>query len=374
MRVVHISKVTGIAGSEGHLLMLLPALAQQGVEARMLVLEDPRRPADSFCHEMAARGVPVETLPIRRDVAPALVERLAARLRALRPHLVHTHLIHADLYGLFAAQRAGVPCAVSTRHNDNPFRRRLLIRWLNGQAMRRAARVIAISQALARFVAEVEGVERTKIVTIPYGFQPPHYPPDARQRARAELGYGPHEPLVGVFGRLIRQKGVDVLLLAFPRVRERFPQARLLVVGDGALRGELEAQARALGIAEAVRFTGWVERAHRLMPACDVIAMPSRWEGFGLVALEAMGASRPLVASRVSALPEIVVDGETGWLVPPEDAHALAEAIIALLADAERAAAMGQAGYRRLLAEFPVQRMVQATHHLYRELVGEGSQ
>lgn len=369
MRILHISKVTGIAGSEGHLLMLLPALAQQGVETHMLVLEDPARPAQTFCREMAARGVPVEVMPIRHDVASGLVSRLTARLRALRPDLVHTHLIHGDLYGLFAARRAGVLFAVSTRHNDNPFRRRPLIRWLNRQAMRRATRVIAISQALARFVAEVEGIDCAKIVVIPYGFTPPAYPSDARQRARAELGCGPHEPLLGFFGRLIPQKGVDVLLAAFPAICERVPQARLLVVGDGALRGDLEAQARELGIEEAVIFTGWVEQAHRLMPACDAIAMPSRWEGFGLVALEAMGASRPLVASRVSALPEIIVDGETGLLVPPEDASALAEAAAALLADAERAAAMGQAGYRRLLAEFPVERMVQATYNLYAELV-----
>lgn len=370
MRVVHISKVAGIAGSEGHLLMLLPALARRGVEVSMLVLEDPRRSADAFCREMTARGIPVGMLSIRGHLDPALPGRVATYLRRLRPDIVHTHLIHADLYGLFAAWRAGVPHAVSSRHNNNPFHRRPLIKWLKRMAMRRADRVIAISHAVAQSVADVDRVDASRIVTIHYGFEPPQYAADARDTARAMVGLPSGVPLIGMFGRLIPEKGVDVLLNALPQVRQQHPDVRLLIVGDGVLRASLEAQAQELGLSDTVTFAGWVERAYRMMPACDLIVMPSRLEGFGLVALEAMSAARPLIASRASALPEIVLDGETGLLVPPEDAPALGAAIVALLDNPAYAAALGQAGLRRLRAEFSVDKMVSATYGVYADVLG----
>ncbi len=335
----------------------------------MMVLEDPRRPAKSFCREMAARGVPVECVPIEGHLDVRLFRRLADRWRALTPDLVHTHLLHADLYGLPSARWAGVRCAVSSRHNDNPFRRNPVIRLVNQWAMRYADRVIAISHALAAFVSEVERLDREQVVTIHYGFAPPEYPSDAREQARAALGYRPDEPVIGLFGRLIRQKGVDVLLEAFAHVLERVTAARLLIVGDGVLRTSLEAQARSLGLAQSVTFAGWIEQAYRLMPACDMIVMPSRWEGFGLVALEAMGCARPVIASRVSALPEIILNGETGLLVPPEDSKSLAQAILSLLSDPDRAAALGRAGHERLVREFSVEKMVQATVDLYTQVL-----
>lgn len=369
MRVAHISKVKGIAGSERHLLTLLPALACQGVEVTMLVLEEPGQPARSFCRALEQAAIPVERLPIRGHLDPSLLARLSARLRALRPEIVHTHLLHADLYGLPAARRAGVACAISSRHNDNPFRRNPLLGWANRRAMRYAMRVVAISHALARFVTEVERVEAERIVTIHYGLDPRAVRFDDRASARAAFGLDPAAPVIGLFGRLIRQKGVDVLLEAFARLRADHPAACLLIVGDGVLRPALEAQAGRLGLDGAVTFTGWVEDGARLMPACDLIAIPSRWEGFGLVALEAMAAGRPLVASQVSALPEIVSDGETGLLVPPDDAGALAEALGALLADPARAAAMGAAGSARLASAFSVEKMVQATLALYHDVL-----
>jgi glycosyltransferase involved in cell wall biosynthesis len=176
-----------------------------------------------------------------------------------------------------------------------------------------------------------------------------------------------------MFGRLIRQKGVDTLLNAFVKVRQAIPDAALLVVGDGDRRGELEKMAEDLGISEAVTFAGWVPQAYKLMPACDLIAMPSRWEGFGLVALEAMGSARPLIASRVSALPEIVVEGETGLLVPPDDPAALAGAITSVLLDRPQALQLGEAGYRRLVNSFSVNKMIQGTLSVYEDVIETSS-
>jgi glycosyltransferase involved in cell wall biosynthesis len=365
MRAAHLSKVKGIAGSERHLLTLLPGLRARGVETTMIVLEEPENPADDFCAAMSGQGVAVERVPVRGDLDPGLTGRLARVLHAAAPDIAHTHLIHADLYGLPAARRAGVPGAVSSRHNDNPFRRRPLIRMANRWAMRRADRVIAISGALADFVRRVEGVPAEKVVTVRYGLDPLDYPSGARAEARASFDGRDGEALIGYFGRLIAQKGVDTLLAAFANVRQDHPSARLAVVGDGDRRAALEVQAAALGLNEAVTFAGWVADAACLMPGCEVVAMPSRWEGFGLVALEAMSASRPLVASRVSALPEIVVDGETGLLVPPDDPAALAAALNALLADPARAEAMGRAGRARLVERFSVDRMIRETLAVY---------
>jgi glycosyltransferase involved in cell wall biosynthesis len=369
MRVVHISKVKGIAGSEGHLLRLLPGLIKQGVEVCMIVLEDPRYPAASFCHALEERGVPVETMPIRGHFDPLLLLRLSRKLRSLRPDLVHTHLIHADLYGLPAAKWAGVPAAVSSQHNDDAFRHHLAIKWINQWVMRYADRVIAISHAVARLMSETAVIDPVKIVTIYYGLDASPQLPTAREMARTALNYRPTDQVIGMFGRLVRQKGVDVLLDAFSQVHVRYPSARLVIVGDGPLSSQLKGQAQRLGLEGVVKFTGWMERASRLMPACDIVVVPSRWEGFGLVTLEAMGWSRPIVASRTSALPEIVLDGKTGLLVPPDDAVALAEAIEILLADSERATAMGQAGYERLVREFSVDKMVQATLDVYGQVV-----
>ncbi len=369
MHVAHISKVTGIAGSETHLLMLLPGLAGQGVDVTMIMLEDPSRRADDFYEAMSAKGITVERVEIGSHIDLTLTKRLAETFKQLKPDIVHTHLIHADLYGTAAAGRAGVRGIVSSRHNDNPFRSNPAIKLANRQAMRRADRVITISEALNRFVREVEGIEAEKVKTVHYGLEPPEFPANAREEGRRRFGYDGDRPVIGMFGRLIEQKGVDTLINAFVQVQQAVPDAALLIVGDGDRRAELEQLAASLGIKNTVTFTGWVPQAYKLIPTCDLIAMPSRWEGFGLVALEAMGSARPLIASRVSALPEIVVDGETGLLVPPDDPELLAEAIVPVLADHSLASRMGEAGYRRLVGSFSVSKMIQGTLSVYEEMI-----
>lgn len=373
MRVVHVSKVKGIAGSEGHLFRLLPALARRGLDIHMIVLVDPTLGDRGFGDGLRGRGVSFEYVPIRVHADPIVGPALARRLAALRPDVVHTHLWHADVFGLWAARRAGVRAAVSTRHNTDRFRRRWACRMLTRWSMARADVVVAISDAVADFVVRVEGVAPGRVVTVRYGLDVEAPGVGDRTEARARLGARAGEPLVGVIGRSIEQKGIDVLLAAFPRIVDAVPGARLAVVGDGPLRQPLEALARRLGIDAQVVFTGWVDRASRLMPACDVVVIPSRFEGFGLVALEAMAARRPVVATRVDALREVIADGETGVLVAPEAPGDLADAVVGLLEAPDVAAAMGEAGYRRLVECYSVDRMVEGTVAVYERVGGGGS-
>lgn len=367
MRIAHISKVTGVAGSEGHLLRLLPKLVEKGVTVCMIVLEDPRHPVEDFCNKLHSSGIEVHRISIYHHLDIGVIGRIKRVLHEFKANIVHTHLIHADLYGLLS----GTSKAISSRHNDDKFRGNPVFKLINQVVMRRADRIITISSALARFVECIEGLPAEKIVTIRYGLEAPTAP--INHQIKHELGYSDDEQIIGFFGRLIEQKGVDVLLDAFASVHLSHPKARLLIVGDGKDRTALEVQAARLGLDEIVHFTGWVNEAQRLMEACNVITVPSRWEGFGLVTLEAMAYAKPLIVSNTSALPEIVVDNVTGLLIPPDDAPALAAAISRLLFDPALAIQMGQAGYQRLVTDFSVDQMVCATLDLYRELINYGN-
>jgi glycosyltransferase involved in cell wall biosynthesis len=185
---------------------------------------------------------------------------------------------------------------------------------------------------------------------------------------RAELGIL-SGPLLVCVARLTKQKGHRWLLRAFREVVDEFPPATLLLLGDGPLRAQLEQLAGKLALGERVRFAGWRTDVRGLLPGADLFVLASEWEGFGLVLLEAMAAGLPIVATRVGAIPEVVLHGETGWLVEPQDADALADAVSSALRSPEKMVAFGGKGHARLRSEFSVQRMVSATERLYVRLL-----
>jgi glycosyltransferase involved in cell wall biosynthesis len=312
----------------------------------------------------------VVCFPIRADLDPLLLWRLVRFLRAKKPDIVHTHLIHGDLYGTLAARLADVPSVVSTKHNDNAFRRRRFYAWLDRSLARYQDRIIVISRHLKRFCVEVEGLTADKIMPIHYGLDVKAFlgNVDGSSAVRAELGVPVGAALVGVVGRLTEQKGHIYLLDAFTEVVQMLPSAHLLIVGDGELRLDLEHQVARLGLRDNVTFAGYRQDIARIVVALDVMVMPSLWEGFGLVLLEAMAAAKPVVATRVSAIPEIVDDSETALLVPPKDPDSLARALLTLLRDPARAREMGQRGHRRLEEQFTVARMVEQTQTVYESL------
>jgi glycosyltransferase involved in cell wall biosynthesis len=374
LRVAHIIKVTSIAGAETHLLTLLAGLRARQIDAQLILLVEPRRPMDNYAARLAQQGIPAHRLTIGLNADPTLIVRLRNLLRLLKPNIVHTHLFHADLYGALAARWACPQAAlVSSRHNDNAFRRRQPYRSLNRWLWRLADAGIAISESIARFVVEVENAPPEKIRVIRYGLD--YRPLSAaelqaeRQRQRAELGIDPAAPVIGMVCRLVEQKGVVYGLRAFAQVAEQFPAARLLIAGDGPLREALEAEAAALHLGERARFLGWRDDVPGLMSALDLLLLPSLWEGFGLVLLEAMSRRVPVIASAVSAIPEVVAHGETGLLVPPRTVNELADALARLLADAPLRRHMGLLAEDRLETLFSARRMMDQTIELYQELL-----
>lgn len=371
MQVLHIIKAKGIAGAERHLLTLLPALRERGVDARLLLLVERAYPQDELIALCEAAGVPVESRIMARHLDASLLPWLIRHLRAARPALVHAHLAHAQLYAIPAAKLAGVP-VITGHHNDDPFIRRFPFRPVFRQLWGRTDGGIAISEAVAAFCREIEGDSAQRLRIVQYGMNVGE--DDAQRRTvrasyRSSLGVGERQIIVGCVGRLIEQKGITYALHAFAQVRERFPEALLVIIGDGGLRTSLEAETAALGIESQVRFLGWQPDAAMWMNAFDIFLLPSLWEGFGLVLLEAMAACLPIIASRVSAIPEVIVDGETGILVESQAVEALREALATMLADAPLRRHMGLLGRDRLETVFSVAAMTDQTIRVYNEIL-----
>jgi glycosyltransferase involved in cell wall biosynthesis len=351
VKVAHVHRIRGIGGSERHLLALLPALRALDVDARMVGLDDPAWDVAPFYAALDAAGVPYERLVCRRDLEP----RLVPALRRLDVDVLHTHLVHADLYGALGRGRARL---VSTKHNDDPFRAGTF-RFVERVLAARTSRVIAITEALRQFCVERVGLPADKLEVVHYGLDAP---PEA-WGPNPDLDLPKGARLLVAVSRLEEQKGLDVALRALAQLP---PEAVLVVLGEGPQRAELEALARQLGVADRVRLPGRVGDVAALLRQAELLVHPARWEGFGLALLEAMLCAKPIVASRVSSIPELVADGETGLLVPPDDAAALATAIGILLEDVELATRMGAAGKARAQERFSVARMARRTVEVYR--------
>jgi glycosyltransferase involved in cell wall biosynthesis len=355
--VLHLQKVAGISGSEAHLLSLLPRLKERGWDVRFLMLHEHEDGAWDFARELKARGIPLDAIPLAADVDPIAFLRLAAYLARRRPTILHTHLVHADVYGQLTGAFTGVPVRVSTKHGFNEFRENRGFA-LGDRAIASLAHAhIAISRGLARYLEEVEGFDGASFEIVHYGIEPNGSPQPYRKA----------EPTLLCVGRLIPIKGHIVLLRAFAEARREVPALRLDIAGRGPLEPALRAVAKELGVEDAVRFLGYVAPVQRAIEEAAVVVVPSMGEGFGMVALEAMERARPVIAAEIGGLGELVEDGVTGLLVPPGEAEPLAQAIVRLTGNLESAAEMGAAGRRRALEQFLQERCTDRTELLYEQ-------
>lgn len=371
MRVLHVITTIGIGGAEHHLIQLMRDQVSAGLEVGLAYLKGD----GLWVPRLQEIGVTVRCLGLQRYGEPAPAVRLRRFIRAFRPALVHAHMPPAELYArvaMLGIRQRFLPLVV-TKHNDEPFYRgwgsALTARWV----ARRADHVIAISSAVRRYVTgPTVGISLEKTAVVRYGIDADRYPATLEEGAhlREEWGIGPGEYLIGTVARLTPQKALHHLIDAFAQYcGEAGRRARLVVVGIGPLEADLRRRADRAGVAENVIWGGHRRDVPAVMAAIDAFVLSSLYEGFGLVLLEAMASGNPVVATRVSAIPEIVRNGETGILVPPGEPEALAGAI-RRLEDSRERRRLGEAALRRVRDEFGTEKVMYQTLNVYNKVLG----
>jgi glycosyltransferase involved in cell wall biosynthesis len=363
VKIVHVITTLDVGGAEKHLLWLGTAQVQRGHDVSVLYLKGDGSLSGAFTDAgMGVGKVPFEGGGQLLSAVSGLRRQILER----EPDVVHTHLLKADALGALAVPRH-TPL-VASKHNDERALLRTSVGLAHGLLSRRADRIIALSDHVARFVAEHGRVAAERIRRVYYGVDAETLQP-SRPRAdlRADLGLGEDVPLLVCVGRIAPQKDHPTLLAAMALLP---PEVVLLVVGGDPFGDALERlgeQVREQGLEGRVRLLGIRHDVPDLLGAADLFVLPSLWEGLGLVFLEAMAARLPVVASNVSAIPEVVEDGVSGWLVPPGEPGLLAEALSDGLAHPDDRLARGVAGHMRLLERFALPRMVDETLEVYDE-------
>ncbi|HYD47684.1 MAG TPA: glycosyltransferase family 4 protein, partial [Terriglobales bacterium] len=356
----HVDSERGYSGGEVQVFLLLEGLRRAGHRPILF-----GRPSSRCAREAERRGLTFVPVPMANDLD---WRGFAGMARAFREHhldLVHTHTGRANWLGGIAAWRSRIP-AISTRRMD----RRVKNNWRNRMVYGRfLQRVVAISPAV-RDCLIAGGVASDHVVLIPEAVDPKRLiAACSRSAMRAKLGATDADGVLLVVAALVRRKGIDVLLDALAALASQGVRPQLWIAGDGPEKPSLEEQMAQLGIAAQVRFLGRREDAADLYAASDIFVVPSRREGLGVAALEAMGAGRPVVCSAVGGLPFSVVDGGTGLHVPPEDPTALAAALRRLLDDVDLRYRLGAQGPARIAEEFTPERMIAAHLRLYAEVL-----
>jgi glycosyltransferase involved in cell wall biosynthesis len=280
--------------------------------------------------------------------------------------LIHAHEFTGNTYGCLVAKLAGVPL-IGTVHGKSyyseQYKRRLAYR-----AVSRVATMVAVSEDLKRFLTANVGVPAERIKVIYNGQELlPQIGLEEKARLQGEFGLEENESVVGVVGSLYPVKGHEYLLAAVPQVLKTHPRTKFVIVGRGDLDASLKDTVKRGGLEKRVRFLGFREDVAALLSLMDIFVLPSLSEGLSIALLEAMAAGKPVIATNVGGNPELVVDGETGYSIPPRDADTLAAKIRLLLTDQCRAKELGENGRKRVQQKFSLQAMADNYQRLYED-------
>lgn len=363
--VAHVVQNLQTGGLERVVINLMRGVNRLDYRSILFILGEGGKLVD----ELEQDGLEFVALNKKPGMDYRLFGRMARHFKREVVDVVHAHNFSPLVYGAVAGRLSGASGVVYTAHGVKTSGRRKQSLF---QRFRLVDKMVFVSDDARSVAVERGGVAVRNILTIVNGVDLDRYsvsPAGDRETKRREVGISPGAEVVGIVARLTPAKDHSNLFRAFKRVLSVTPGARLLVVGDGELRGELEAEVIELGVQGEVIFLGDRSDVPDLLGIMDVFVLSSYTEGLAMTLLEAMAAGLPIVATRVGGNTEAVVDGQTGFIVPPRDERALAGAVLELLEDKERAREMGRMGRARAVEKFGTDTMVREYEKLYRSVL-----
>jgi glycosyltransferase involved in cell wall biosynthesis len=378
IRVALVIARLNVGGPATHVIELAAGLPRDQFEVRLIAGREG--PGEAGMHYLAERmGIKPEILPqLSPRIGPADLPaflRLRAIFRDWKPDIVHTHTAKAGAVGRTAARSAGVPAVVHTFHGhvlrgyfSPPVE--LFFRSLERMLARLTDRIVTLSPALKADLIEmgIAGPEKIDIVPLGMDLDPLVRCSARREELRSELGIPPGKALIGIVGRMVPIKNHRLFLEAARSMVNSGNPAHFAIIGDGELRETLRAAAASMGIADRVHFLGWRQEMPPVYAALDALALTSDNEGTPVAVIEAMAAGVPVAATAVGGVPDIIRNGETGWLVPPGDAPALYCAWREALRRDDRVETIVLRARREAVERFGQEQMLIKMADLYRRL------
>jgi glycosyltransferase involved in cell wall biosynthesis len=385
MRVAHIITRLILGGAQENTVLNCEDLLRDYGDDVLLLTGPPHGQEGSLLQRARAARIPMVIVPsLQRAIHPwrdwVSLRRLNKELRAFKPDVVHTHSGKAGLLGRMAARARRVPAIVHTVHGapfhayQSPLARSLFCRC-ERYAARRCDRIVSVADAMTELMVGAGIAPREKFVTVYSGMEVDQFlrADELRYAVRRELGYNDGQVVVGKVARLFHLKGHEFLIEAAAQLVQRHPQLQFLFVGDGILADQLQQQVNRAALGGHVRMLGLVgpERIPGLMAAMDILAHTSLREGLARVLPQALITGRPVVSFDIDGAREVVIPGETGFLVPPKDVAGIVAALEALTCDAGLRQRLGAEGRRRFADQFRHETMTRRLREIYLEILAQ---
>lgn len=362
MSLFHIDAGKEWRGGQRQSLFLVKELRKKGYLSYFIV-----QPSSPLHRKAAEAGLPVIPLRMRSEADLFAAFRLSRAMKKRSCRLVHFHDAHGLAVGATAARWAHVPLRIVSRRVDFPLQKNSFSR---NKYTKNVDAIIAISEGVKKVLLD-SGVPWSLVHVIPSGIDfSPFREVSSRDFLRREFSFASDDFLAGIVAALEDHKGHTDLIQAARILKEQAPKIKIIVVGTGSLRLTLNKQARDLGVEDIVYFLGFREDVPRILASLDLFVLSSHLEGMGTSLLDAMASRLPIVATRTGGIPEVVIDGETGLLVPPHNPVSLARAILDLYQDRERAARMARKGCQAVHHKYSAESMAEKVIELYEQCAG----
>lgn len=365
LKILHVIPKLTIGGVENQLLMVLKNYNKNIYFPIVCCLSDK----GDLGVEIESCGVKLFCLnKLKHTFDWTIIRDIYKLIKQNSIKVIRTHQYHANLYGRIAGLLAKVPCIVASVHNVYTIDKKIHRRIINHFLARYTDRIVAVSKAVMHDILIYDRISQNKLCVIYNGIEMRSFL-NMHGNIRDELGIPKNTPLIGTVGRLTPQKGHKFLLEAIKKLKFKFPEIKLLIVGDGPLKNDLKKYSQTLNIDDKVIFLGLRRDIPNFLSSIDIFVLPSLWEGLSNALIEAMASGKPVIVTDIPPIKEIINSEELGVLIPPENSDAIADALELLLHDKTRSETSGNAAKEKAFSSFTIEKTIEQYTSLFEDIL-----